>query len=173
LLGNASGLIRAQAVRALRLVDAVDVDEMIPLLRDPSPAVVREVSTALRPFTRRVPAAVAWQLLADARVELRRAGYRLLSGRATAIHLRAALLLAVDPDPGLARRGRADITRIARDAARPPGRRAAPSALLVTDVELTELTALAEQAADALGDDAVELLRTWLADTTPTGRPVS
>ncbi|MEO3776574.1 hypothetical protein ABGB16_06935 [Micromonospora sp. B11E3] len=63
--------VRAQAVRGLRLLDAVVVGELAPLLRDPSPAVVREVTAALR----------------------------------------AALILALDADPCLAERGRADVTR--------------------------------------------------------------
>jgi hypothetical protein len=170
LLAHAAGSVRAQAVRAVRELDAVDVDEMIPLLRDPSPAVVRETTAALRPFTRRVPPELAWQLLADARVELRRAGYRLLRDRDTALHLRAALLLAVDPDPALAERGRADLTRLARDANQPARRRTAPPELRVTAGELVELTGLAHQTVDALPDDTTGLLATWLARTVPTDR---
>jgi hypothetical protein len=47
----------------MRQLDAIDVDETIPLLRDPSPAVVREATAALRPFHRRVPLGLAWHLL--------------------------------------------------------------------------------------------------------------
>jgi HEAT repeat protein len=106
--------VRAQAVRALRHLDAVPVEQMIQMLRDPSASVVREATLALRPLTRAVPAGVAWELLADPdRVELRRAGYRLLRMRGTREQLLAALLLATDPGPGLARRAVADATRLA------------------------------------------------------------
>lgn len=173
LLAHASGRVRSQAVRALRQLDAVDVDATIPLLRDPSPAVVREATAALRPFHRRVPASLAWQLLADPRTELRRAGYRLLRDRSTAVHLRAALTLAVDPDPGLVRRAAADVTRLARDAARRSWRHAPRPELLVTADEHTQLTDLAHRAAPALGDDTAALLTAWLASTVPTERPAS
>jgi hypothetical protein len=173
LLAHASRTVRAQAVRALRQLDAVDIDATIPLLRDPSPAVVREATAALRPFHRRAPASLAWQLLADPRIELRRAGYRLLRDRSAAVHLRAALILAVDRDPGLARRGLADVTRLARDAARPSWRRTAPPELLVTAAEHAELTELAHRAAPTLGDDTTGLLTAWLTKTVPTGRSAS
>jgi hypothetical protein len=58
----------------------------------------------LRPLTRAVSADLAWGLLADPhRVEARRAGYRLLRLRGIVEQLRAALLVAADPDPRLAR----------------------------------------------------------------------
>jgi hypothetical protein len=173
LLAHACGRVRAQAVRALRQLDAVDVDATIPLLRDPSPAVVREATAALRPFHRRVPASLAWQLLADPRTELRRAGYRLLRDRPTAVHLRAALTLTVDADGGLAGRAVADVTRLARDAARRSWRRSPRPELLVTGDEHTQLTDLAHRAAPALGDDTAALLTAWLASTVPTERTTS
>jgi HEAT repeat protein len=114
LLTHPAAPVRAQAVRALRHLDAVPVEQMIQMLRDPSASVVREATLALRPLTRAVPAGVAWELLADPdRVELRRAGYRLLRMRGTREQLLAALLLATDPGPGLARRAVADATRLA------------------------------------------------------------
>jgi hypothetical protein len=116
---------------------------------------------------------LAWQLLADAQVEVRRAGYRLLRDRGTAVHLRAALILAVDPDPGLAGRGRADVTRLARDAARPSWRRAALPELPATAAEHAELTELAHRAAGPLGADTFGLLATWLAGRASTDRSVS
>jgi hypothetical protein len=154
-------------------LDAVDIDATIPLLRDPSPAVVREATAALRPFTRRVPESLSWQLLADTRSELRRAGYRLLRDRPTAVNLRAALILALDSDPGLARRGLADVTRLARDAARPSWRRTVRPELLVTAAEHAELTELAHRAAPTLGDDTTRLLTAWLTETAPTKRSAS
>ncbi|MFG2039915.1 HEAT repeat domain-containing protein [Dactylosporangium sp. NPDC048998] len=165
LLTHDSGTIRAQAVRALGQLNAADIDATIPLLRDPSPAVVREATAALRPFPRRVAAGLAWQLLAEARAELRRAGYRLLRDRPTALHLRAALILTVDPDAGLARRGLADVTRLAREAAQPSWRSVPRPELLVTAAEHAELTELAHQAAPALGNDTTGLLTAWLTDS--------
>lgn len=62
----------------------------MPLLTDPSPAVVREATTAPRPVAAPLPAELAWQLLAGARVELRRAGYRLLGRGPVPVRLPAA-----------------------------------------------------------------------------------
>ena len=72
LLAHPQARVRAQAVCGLRQLGAVPVEEMIVLLRDSSPAVVREATAALRPLNRAVPASLPWQLLADQRLELRR-----------------------------------------------------------------------------------------------------
>ncbi|WP_433720705.1 HEAT repeat domain-containing protein [Actinoplanes sp. CA-051413] len=111
LLSHPSGRIRAAAVRALGHLGAVPVELVVPLLRDPAAAVVREAALALRPFDRRVPPGLGWELLGDSRPEVRRAGYRLLNGRDPVTRRQAALRLADDPDPRLATRGRADATR--------------------------------------------------------------
>ncbi|GAA3915304.1 HEAT repeat domain-containing protein [Actinoplanes auranticolor] len=108
LLSHPSGPIRAAAVRALGHLGAVPVELVVPLVRDPAPAVVREAALALRPFDRRLPPGLGWELLGDSRSEVRRAGYRLLNGRDPVTRRRAALRLAGDPDPRLAARGRAD-----------------------------------------------------------------
>lgn len=81
LLTHPRGRIRVQAVRGLRHLQTVRVERMLPLLRDPSAAVVREATAALRPLARAVPDQECWNLLADPRVAPRRAGYRLLSVR--------------------------------------------------------------------------------------------
>jgi hypothetical protein len=114
LLAHPSAKVRAHAVRALRRLDGVEPDEIVPLLRDPSPGVVREATAALRPYSARVPDELAWELLSDPRVEVRRAGYRLLCVRPTDVRVRAARLIAVDPDPRLATRGRADLAGLTR-----------------------------------------------------------
>ncbi|MGC9667675.1 hypothetical protein ACNTMW_14100 [Planosporangium sp. 12N6] len=173
LLAHVSAGVRAQAVRALHHLGGVDVDALIPLLRDPSPAVVRETTAAVRPRIRRVPPGLAWQLLTDSRAEVRRAGYRLLRDRTTAVHLRAALTLAADRDPALARRGCADVTRLARDAVRTSWRRTPAPELLITVAERADLTELTKRAAGALGEDTAELTLRWLAATTPTDVAVS
>jgi hypothetical protein len=164
LLTHPTGRVRAQAVRALRVLDAVPVEQTIPMLYDASPAVVREAATALQPHTRTVPADVAWRLLANPhRVELRRAGYRLLRRHGLIQQLRAALLLADDPDPKLARRAVADATRLARDAASPGWRRLSLPALDATPGQIAELTDLTERAAALLGPDTTRMLHAWLA----------
>ncbi|MGW4940136.1 HEAT repeat domain-containing protein [Actinoplanes sp. NPDC004185] len=111
LLSHPSGRIRAAAVRALGHLGAVPVELVVPLVRDPAAAVVREAALALRPFDRRLPPGLGWELLGDSRPEVRRAGYRLLNDRDPETRRKAALRLAVDPDPRLAARGRADVTR--------------------------------------------------------------
>ena len=108
LLDDADPRIRAAAVHALAALDCVPVARVVPLLRDPAAGVVREAAEALRPYRRLVPGDLPWELLADPRPELRRAGYRLLNGRDRGTRLRAALRLAADADPALARRGLAD-----------------------------------------------------------------
>jgi hypothetical protein len=115
-----------------------------------------------------VSADIAWDLLADPhRVELRRAGYRLLRVRGTPQQLRAALLLATDPDPRLARRAVADATRLARDAASPGWRRLSLPALDATPAQIDELADLTDRAAAVLGADTTRMLHAWLAKTTP------
>ncbi|MET7878805.1 hypothetical protein [Micromonospora profundi] len=105
LLTHPAAKIRAAAVRGHRQLGVVDAHQLTPLLTDPSPSVVREAVNALRPVAATLAAELPWQLLAGSRVELRRAGYRLLGTRDVPERLRAALLLAVDPDPGLAPTG--------------------------------------------------------------------
>ncbi|MFE9204875.1 HEAT repeat domain-containing protein [Micromonospora sp. NPDC007230] len=169
LLSHSLAKVRAQAVRGLRVLDAVGVGELLPLLRDPSPAVVREVTAALRPLAGAVPPGLPWELLADGRVELRRAGYRLLRGRGVDVELRAALLLALDPDPRLAGRGKADVTRLARDAEQMTWRRSPRPQLSVTATQHAALVALAARGATVLGEDTSRKLATWLTRTRPGG----
>ncbi|MGH3679951.1 MAG: HEAT repeat domain-containing protein [Natronosporangium sp.] len=166
-LAHPAGRVRTQAVRALRHLGAVPVEQTIRMLRDPSPAVIREATAALRPLTRTVPIEVAWVLLADPhRVECRRAAYRLLRVRAAPQQLRAALLLATDPDPGLARRAVADATRLAREAAGPGWRLSQPG-LAATPAQVAELAGLTYRAAAVLGVDTTRMLHVWFAKSTP------
>ncbi|QLQ40531.2 hypothetical protein [Micromonospora robiginosa] len=167
LLGHERPKVRAQAVRSLRLLDAVVAGEVVPLVRDPSPAVVREVTRALRPVAGALPPDLPWELLRDGRVELRRAGYRLLRGRGAGVELRAALVLAADGDPRLAERGRADATRLARDAAGTTWRRAPRPELRVTEAERARLRELATRAAATLGDETSRQLARWISRGDP------
>lgn len=113
LLGHPSGPIRAAAVRGLGQLGTVPVELIVPLLRDPAAAVVREAAVLLSPFGRRLPAELPWELLDDARPEVRRAGYRLLRERDLVTRFRAALRLAGDADAGPAHRGQLDALRLA------------------------------------------------------------
>jgi hypothetical protein len=118
LLTSPDAHLRAAAVHALAELDCTPVSDVLPLLRDPAPAVVREAASALR--TRRTPPELPWQLLADPRPSVRRAGCRLAGGRPYAEQLRAALILAGDDDPALARSGRSRARQLLPDHARPP-----------------------------------------------------
>ncbi|MFF5079327.1 HEAT repeat domain-containing protein [Actinoplanes sp. NPDC000266] len=111
LLSHHDPRIRAAAVRALAAVDSLPVPAVTALLRDLSPTVVREAANALRG---RHLSGDLWLLLAEPRVEVRRGAYRVLTGGDLRTRLRAALLLAADADPGLARRGHADAGRLVR-----------------------------------------------------------
>ncbi|CCH20803.1 hypothetical protein [Micromonospora lupini] len=170
LLTHPVAAIRAAAVRGLRQLDAVETSQVMPLLTDPSPSVVREATTALRPVAATLPAELPWRLLAGARVELRRAGYRLLGREPVPVRLRAALLLAVDRDAGLSRRGRADVTGLVRDASRTTWRRTPLPALDVTSEQHADLLVLARRATPALGEEVSDLLTAWLAGPPVTVR---
>lgn len=156
LLAHPADHVRAAAIRALRQADAVEVDALLDLLRDPSPGVVREAALALAPFPERVPIELGWQLLQDDRVDLRRAGYRLLHNRSAGVRLRAMLILVGDADPELARRGRADATGLARSIWVVPAPR-------LTAAELAELIELVRRAASRLGADTTKPLVSWLS----------
>ncbi|MEV4657300.1 hypothetical protein [Micromonospora sp. NPDC049301] len=167
LLAHRQARVRAQAVRGVRLLDAVVVAELAALVRDPSPAVVREVTAALRPLAGALPPGLPWALLTDARVELRRAGYRLLRGRGVDVELRAALVLTLDVHPRLAERGKADVTRLTRDAAGTTWRHAPRPELRITGPEYADLRALAARAASTLGEETSEALAGWLTSARP------
>ncbi|MEV4513214.1 hypothetical protein AB0K00_30095 [Dactylosporangium sp. NPDC049525] len=163
LLAHPDRTVRAQAVRAVARLGGVTPDRIAPLLRDPAPAVVREAATALRPLTGRLPDRLPWELLTDGRPEVRRAGYRLLNGGPPLVRLRAALTLTLDPAPDLARRGRADVTCLARAATDARVRRRFAGDLIPAAGERAELDLLARRAADRLGERTSDRLREWLS----------
>ncbi|MFE7463360.1 hypothetical protein ACFU6R_04555 [Streptomyces sp. NPDC057499] len=71
--------VRAGAVAGLRALDAVRVDDVRPLLDDPSAAVVRQATAALLPWADRVPRELLHGLLAEGRPRHQRvAAVRLL-----------------------------------------------------------------------------------------------
>jgi hypothetical protein len=134
----------------------------VRLLRDPAAGVVREAATALRPFSGALPPELPWELLAGERVELRRAGYRLLGAGPPALRLRAGLLLVRDPDPRLAERARADVTGLARATVRTYRRPAPPPVPELTAQVRDELLGLTAAAEPALAARTVERLTDWL-----------
>jgi hypothetical protein len=137
------------------------------MLQDPSARVVREAVTALRPMVKLVEADLLWHLLTDARTALRRGGYRLLTAGTVSTSLRAGLIAAADPDPKLAARARADITRLARDATASAWRAGVTPELVITTHEHTDLTTLLQHATPALEPDTVDRLASWLHATPP------
>ncbi len=149
LLRNGNQRVRAAAVRGLAALGAFGVEDAVALLRDPSPAVVRETA---RRWPGPVPSELGWELLAEHRVDRRRAGYRLLRHGSRYGQLRAALLAARDTDPKLSRRGVADATRAAREESR---RATVPG---LDARQRAELAALVPAAADRLGERTTRLL---------------
>ncbi|MEH0474744.1 HEAT repeat domain-containing protein [Streptomyces hayashii] len=85
LLGHPSPRVRACAVAGLRVLEAVRVDDVQPLLGDASGAVVRQATAALLPWADRVPRELLRGLLtADRPRHQRVAAIRLL--RAAGVH---------------------------------------------------------------------------------------
>ncbi|MFE2531411.1 HEAT repeat domain-containing protein [Streptomyces sp. NPDC059371] len=79
LLAHPDPGVCASAVAGLRALDAVRVDDVLPLLDDPSAAVVRQATAALRPWLDRVPHELLRALLAEDRPRHQRvAAIRLL-----------------------------------------------------------------------------------------------
>jgi hypothetical protein len=169
LLGHAHPHIRVAALRALRAVDAVSVEDTVPLLRDPSARVVNAAVGALR--NRELPAGLAQSLLADRdRAAVRRAGFRLLAEPDPLRQLLATLPLTADPDPRLARWAADASAALIRGFHTSPWRartrRVAP--VLAPDPEQRrELLALAEAAAPLLGHRPRQLLLEHLDPAGP------
>ncbi|MGW3915448.1 HEAT repeat domain-containing protein [Streptomyces sp. NPDC005070] len=79
LLAHPAPAVRASAVAGLRALDAVRVDDVQPLLDDPSAGVVRQATAALRPWADRVPRELLRALSAEDRPRHQRiAAIRLL-----------------------------------------------------------------------------------------------
>ena len=114
LLGHRSAPVRAAAVRGLARIGALHPEQALRMLHDPSPRVVREAAVAATAMIPAVDTADCRALLADQRVERRRAGYRLLrhGTRPIAVRREAAELARTDPDPRLARLAAADAGRL-------------------------------------------------------------
>ncbi|WP_392959195.1 hypothetical protein [Streptomyces sp. LN245] len=153
---------RAAAVRALRRLGAADPDTLSAMLTDPSGAVTRQVTIALRPWASRLGLARLRELLtADNPHHIRTAAYRLLHERDTWTRLLIDLELVVDPSPWMHDLARSDIAAwLTREAATtysmPQGRTA------------EVLTKHLDDAEDALGPDQVRLLRFHLGLKPPS-----
>ncbi|MFF9126742.1 HEAT repeat domain-containing protein [Streptomyces sp. NPDC014889] len=144
---------RAEAVRALRRLGGVDPERLFGMLTDPSGAVTRQITVALRPSVSRLDLPRLRRLLSTSNPQhTRMAAYRLLHERDTWTRLLTDLELANDPSPLMRHRARGDITTwLAREAATTYSKPRGSTA-----------DALAEQlraAQDALGPDRARLLR--------------
>ncbi|MGP4112268.1 hypothetical protein ACTWP5_15310 [Streptomyces sp. 4N509B] len=101
---------RAEAVRALRRLGAADPDTLAPMLTDASGAVVRQVTSALRPHASGLDRTRLRALLAPGGPpHVRTAAYRLLHARDTWTRLLTDLDLVADPSPAIRRRARTDL----------------------------------------------------------------
>lgn len=155
---------RVAAVRALRRLAAPDLtDLLIPLLRDASPAVTRQVLATLRPTASTLDPAMLHAMLAPANAaHIRFTGYHLLTDGDAWLRLATNLRLVEDADERLRATSRADIVNwLDRHAAttyhRPTSRRAA------------ELDNLIERARPILGPQQVRLLRFHAGLPHPAG----
>ncbi|MFF4407032.1 HEAT repeat domain-containing protein [Streptomyces sp. NPDC001404] len=148
--------VRARAVAALRALGADDAERLLPLLDDPSGAVVREVSTTLTPSADRLPE--AWlreRLTADRPDRVRKAAFRLLSAHRSMARLRCFLDLLDDPHPTLRAAARTSLARWApADAA--AGYRA------LADEDRARLDAQLDSAAATIGERKVTVLHWYL-----------
>lgn len=150
---------RVEAVRALRRLDAVDIDTMVSMLEDPSGAVTRQVVLSLRPHASTVRVDVLTPLLAlDRPPHMRSAAYRVLREHDVWTRLLTSLELYDDEDIDMRNRARGDVAGwLYRDAATiysmPP------------EAAADRLDALLGRLADTLGADRERLLRFHLGLT--------
>ncbi len=152
-LGHPRPRGRLEAVRALRRLGVTPREKLLALLRDPSPAVTRQVVATLRRDAAGIDAAVTGDLLRpDQPPHVRFAGYRLATWAGGWRRLSANLDLVDDADQRLRDTARSDIgTWLAREAAttyQPPDPRLA-----------AELSRQIRAAEPALGAGTARLLR--------------
>ncbi|MEU4223280.1 hypothetical protein AB0F17_03200 [Nonomuraea sp. NPDC026600] len=110
--------VRAEAVRTLRRLEAKA--DVVALLEDPAPVVVRNVVGLLRASGSKAPVERLWALLGDADRprHVREAARLLLADRDAWTRIKADLLLSDDPDALLSSRARADLAALCgRDSA--------------------------------------------------------
>nr|WP_308285935.1 hypothetical protein [Streptomyces coriariae] len=103
--------VRARAVAGLRVLDAADARRLLPMLDDPAPGVVREVTAAVLPSAALLPQEWLVERLGTGWPRaVRIAAFRLLAERGGAAGQRALTALRADPDEELRLRA----TRAAR-----------------------------------------------------------
>lgn len=144
---------RVEAVRALRRLSVTPSAELVPLLRDESGAVTRQVVVALRHDLGILDPGMLQALLGPGNPpHVRFAGYRLLTAGNAWQRLITNLRLIADPDDRLRGSARADLTgwldRQAATTYHGPSRERA-----------AELDKLIERARPILGEHKVRLLR--------------
>lgn len=111
--------VRAEAIRALRRLNAVDPGHILPFLADPSPAVAKQASTALLPHARAIDERqLSGTLGADQPTHARRGAYRLLRASGPWTRLATNLQILGDPTDELQPRALIDIRDwLARESA--------------------------------------------------------
>nr|WP_253267787.1 hypothetical protein [Streptomyces asoensis] len=104
--------VRAQAVAGLRVLDAADARRLSPLLDDPAPGVVREVTAAVLPSAGLLPEEwLVERLGAGWPRPVRIAAFRLLAEQGGAAGQRALIALRGDPDEELRQRATRAVRR--------------------------------------------------------------
>jgi hypothetical protein len=89
-------------VAGLRVLDAADARRLLPMLDDPAPAVVREVTAAVLPSAALLPQEWLVERLGTGWPRaVRIAAFRLLAERGGAAEQRALTALRADPDEEL------------------------------------------------------------------------
>ncbi|WP_281286369.1 HEAT repeat domain-containing protein [Actinoallomurus bryophytorum] len=128
-LRHESPRVRAEAVRAVRRLGG-SLTQIVGMLADPAPVVVRAVNAALRTEPSAVPVAQLWELLAaDSPAHVRLGAYERLrtSDTWTRVHVDLHLLAAHDVELG--HRAHADLTAWLQGGAATTYRKPSPEAL--------------------------------------------
>ncbi|WP_371612114.1 HEAT repeat domain-containing protein [Streptomyces clavifer] len=103
LTAHPEGRVRAAALAALRMLDAVSPDTLMAAMDDPHPPVVRTARKALVPYVLLVPEEWLAALVAPGRPRhVRRSGLRLLCAHSLALRKRVLAALEEDEDPEVA-----------------------------------------------------------------------
>ncbi|WP_406388739.1 HEAT repeat domain-containing protein [Streptomyces sp. NBC_00887] len=103
LTAHPEGRVRAAALAALRMLDAVSPDELMAAMDDPHPPVVRTACKALVPYVLLVPEEWLASLVAPGRPQhVRRSALRLLCAHSLALRKRVLAAMEDDEDPEVA-----------------------------------------------------------------------
>lgn len=143
---------RVAAVRALAALDAVPAERLLPLLGDPSAAVVTQAAAVLVAVAYGIDEPLHELLRADREPPVRRAAFRLLLVRDVWRGLATSLCLLAEADPVLLAQATAAVNAWPRSLGPDSYRRLTPDLA-------AELLAAIEQARPVLGDSQADLLR--------------